>query len=75
VLPVGNQREVKRQLKKVISDVAGRLGNTATICRKCYIHPEVLLGYAQGRLAGLPRTSSTHALRSLLGKRKRNSAR
>ena len=74
-LPVGNQREVKRQLKKVIVEVSVRLGNTPTICRKCYIHPEVLLGYSQGRLAGLPRTSTTNALRSLLGKRKRNVAR
>ena len=72
LLPTGNQREVKRQLKKVVCQVAARLGNTPTICRKCYIHPEVLLGYSQGRLASLPRTSTTNALRSLLGKRKRN---
>jgi DNA topoisomerase-1 len=74
-LPIGNEREVKRQLKKVVCQIAARLGNTPTICRKCYIHPEVLLGYSQGRLASLPRTSTTNALRSLLGKRKRDSAR
>ena len=74
-LPPGNQREVKRQLKKVITEVAGRLGNTATICRKCYIHPEVLLGYAQGRLAGLGANSTINALRALLRKRSRGAAR
>jgi DNA topoisomerase-1 len=30
--------------------VASRLGNTPTICRKCYIHPEVLSAYAEGAL-------------------------
>jgi len=74
-LPVGNQREVKRQLQRVISDVAARQGNAPTICRKCYIHPEVMLGYLQGRLADLPRTSTTNALRSLLGKRRLNRPR
>ena len=26
------------------------LGNTATICRKCYVHPEVLTSYLDGNL-------------------------
>jgi DNA topoisomerase-1 len=30
--------------------VAARLGNTPTICRKCYIHPEVLNAYVEGQL-------------------------
>jgi DNA topoisomerase-1 len=30
--------------------VALRLGNTPTICRKCYIHPEVLNAYLDGKL-------------------------
>jgi DNA topoisomerase I len=70
-LPVGNQSEVKRQLKKVIVAVAARLGNTPTICRKCYIHPEVLSAYAQGRLVRLVGTTAARALNSLLRKRGR----
>lgn len=70
-LPVGNQGDVKRQLKKVIAAVAVRLGNTPTICRKCYIHPEVLLAYAQGRLAKVVGTTAARALNSLLRKRGR----
>ncbi|MES1152239.1 MAG: DNA topoisomerase IB, partial [Dongia sp.] len=31
--------------------VATRLGNTVTICRKCYIHPEIINGYLAGDLA------------------------
>ena len=31
--------------------VAARLGNTPTICRTCYIHPEVLSAHEDGELA------------------------
>jgi DNA topoisomerase-1 len=37
----------KRNVKGAIESVAARLGNTATICRKCYVHPEVLQAYAE----------------------------
>jgi DNA topoisomerase-1 len=30
--------------------VSGKLGNTPTICRKCYVHPEVLNSYMDGHL-------------------------
>jgi DNA topoisomerase-1 len=30
--------------------VASRLGNTPTICRKCYIHPELMAAYTEGQL-------------------------
>ena len=44
----------KRNIKAAIEKVAGRLGNTPTICRKCYVHPEILSAYLDGdRLAGL----------------------
>lgn len=29
----------------MVKDVAGELGNTPTVCRKCYIHPAVLAAY------------------------------
>ena len=40
----------KKNLKDAIERVASRLGNTPTICRKCYIHPEVLNAYVEGSL-------------------------
>ena len=67
----GNKGEVQRQIKKVIAAVATRLGNTPTICRKCYIHPEVLLAYAQGRLVKVVGKTAAGALNSLLRKRGR----
>ena len=42
--------EAKRNLRTVIETVAARLGNTPTICRKCYVHPEVLTSYLDGEL-------------------------
>ena len=38
----------KQAVMEAIRRTAGRLGNTAAICRKCYIHPEVLSGYLEG---------------------------
>lgn len=40
----------KRNVRSAIEDVAQRLGNTPTICRKCYIHPEILDCYLEGAL-------------------------
>jgi DNA topoisomerase-1 len=40
----------KRNIRTAIESVAARLGNTPTICRKCYIHPEIFASYAEGTL-------------------------
>jgi DNA topoisomerase-1 len=64
--PARNPREVKQELAATIAAVAGRLGNTPTICRKCYIHPEVLAAYADGRLGRLNGAQPGVALRGLL---------
>jgi len=42
--------QAKRNLRSAIEKVSARLGNTSTICRKCYIHPEVLSSYLDGNL-------------------------
>lgn len=40
----------KRNLRAAIESVAARLGNTPTICRKCYVHPELVHSYLQGEM-------------------------
>ena len=40
----------KKNVRAAIETVAARLGNTPTICRKCYVHPEVFHSYLQGQL-------------------------
>jgi DNA topoisomerase-1 len=42
--------KAKKNVRAAIEQVASRLGNTPTICRKCYVHPEVLTSYAEGAL-------------------------
>lgn len=46
-----NQREVAIALNRVIDQVAGRLGNTRAVCRKCYVHPELVTAWNDGRLS------------------------
>lgn len=45
-----NEAEAKKNIVKGIETVAKKLGNTPSICRKCYIHPEVLNAYIDGSL-------------------------
>jgi DNA topoisomerase-1 len=40
--------EANRHVGRAVESVAGRLGNTKTVCRKCYIHPAVLDAYMHG---------------------------
>ncbi len=47
---VDSDAAAKRNIKNAIVAVASRLGNTPTICRKCYVHPEVLECYLEGSL-------------------------
>jgi DNA topoisomerase-1 len=48
---VDTQAAQKKNLRAAIERVSGRLGNTPSVCRKCYIHPEVLNAYIDGGLA------------------------
>jgi DNA topoisomerase I len=45
-----SQATTKKNLRAAIEQVAHRLGNTPTICRKCYVHPDVLAAYIEGSL-------------------------
>jgi len=42
--------QAKKNLSRAIENVAGRLGNTPTICRKCYVHPAVVNAYLDGTM-------------------------
>lgn len=44
------QAALKKNLRCAIERVAARLGNTPTICRKCYVHPEIFSAYGEGAL-------------------------
>jgi DNA topoisomerase-1 len=57
-----SQAQAKRNIVQAIESVAGKLGNTRAVCRKCYIHPEVLNAYVDGSLIeNLSRRAATLA--------------
>jgi DNA topoisomerase-1 len=43
--------EAKRQLAGAVESVARKLGNTPTVCRTCYVHPDVIDEFLEGTLA------------------------
>jgi DNA topoisomerase I len=45
-----NQTQAKKKVGQAIEVAAEHLGNTKTICRKCYVHPAVVDAYLEGTL-------------------------
>jgi DNA topoisomerase-1 len=45
-----SQAAAKRHVTQAIERVASRLGNTPAICRRSYVHPEILGAYLDGSL-------------------------
>ena len=57
------QTERKQHLGEVIKAVAKRLGNTPAVCRKSYVHPDVMDAYLEaGALRGPGRMRHTEGL-------------
>ncbi len=44
------QTEAKKNVAQAIKAAAEHLGNTPTICRKCYVHPEIINAYMDDAL-------------------------
>jgi DNA topoisomerase-1 len=73
--PCASQREGRRAITGAIEAVAKQLGNTAAVCRKCYIHPAVVESYLAGQLAEQMRARAEEkALVALLRARARRDA-
>jgi DNA topoisomerase-1 len=45
-----SETQAKKNVVQAIKSVAQRLGNTPSVCRKCYVHPAVLACYLEGKL-------------------------
>ena len=63
--PFTSDRIAKRNVKAAVAVVAEQLGNTAAICRKCYVHPKVIDTYMDGTLAKLLKRRSRKKLPQL----------
>jgi DNA topoisomerase-1 len=70
-----SEREARKHVVEAVAAVAAKLGNTPSICRKCYIHPVVLSSYGEGKLAALNGAAAPQALRKLLSPGRRGARR
>jgi DNA topoisomerase-1 len=44
------QTELKRRIVEVLDEVASKLGNTRTVCKKYYVHPSVIAAFERGTI-------------------------
>ncbi|HVR19746.1 MAG TPA: DNA topoisomerase IB, partial [Polyangiaceae bacterium] len=54
-------RKGERTVRRAIERVAEQLGNTATVCRKSYVHPAIVSAYREGSLARVFRRRAQRA--------------
>jgi DNA topoisomerase-1 len=59
-----SKTQAKRNVLRAVEAVAKRLGNTRAVCRKCYIHPDVVTAYLDGTLAESLNRKAGRELRS-----------
>ncbi len=57
-------KQAQRDIKAAVEKTASQLGNTIAVCRKSYIHPAILSGYAEGRFPGKSRARPVRGLRA-----------
>ncbi|HEU4373581.1 MAG TPA: DNA topoisomerase IB [Telluria sp.] len=57
-----SEAQAKKNIVRAIESVAEKLGNTPTICRKCYVHPAVIDAYLDGTIVDALRERATREL-------------
>ena len=62
-----SEAQAKKNVLRAIESVAQRLGNTPSVCRKCYVHPEVIGSYLDGSLMATLKDRADETLRDDLG--------
>ena len=67
--PCRSASEAKRNIVRAIDDVSKRLGNTKAVCRKSYVHPDVLDAYFDGSLLKVTEKDPEGAVLALLKRR------
>ncbi len=60
-----SQAQARKNVVRAIEAVAKRLGNTPSVCRKCYVHPEVLGAYLDGSMVESLRQRADEAMAGL----------
>ena len=57
-----DEAQAKQNVVAAIESVARRLGNTPAICRKCYVHPDVIDAYLDGSMIDTLKSSAEKLL-------------
>ncbi len=57
-----SETQAKKNIVRAIEAVAEKLGNTPSICRKCYVHPAVIESYLDGTMLEALRTRTEQEL-------------
>jgi DNA topoisomerase-1 len=57
-----SEAQAKKNIVRAIESVAEKLGNTPSVCRKCYVHPVVLDAYLDGTVLEVLRERTEHEL-------------
>ncbi len=58
--PFDSASKAKKNVVQMIKEVAERLGNTPSVCRKCYVHPALLDCYMAGTISGILKQRGKH---------------
>lgn len=63
-----NKAAAKRNIVRAVKAVSHVLGNTPAVCKKCYVHPEVINAYLDGELVRELQGALRHAAKEREGK-------
>ncbi|MGQ7947433.1 DNA topoisomerase IB [Flavobacterium sp. WC2509] len=61
--PAENQTDCKHKIIEVLDEVASKLGNTRTVCKKYYVHPTVIASFEKGTIWKYKTNSNNSHLR------------
>ncbi|NNG21928.1 DNA topoisomerase IB [Telluria aromaticivorans] len=61
-----SETQAKKNIVRAIESVSEKLGNTPSICRKCYVHPAVLDAYLEGTVLEVLRERTEQQLQENL---------
>ncbi|HEX2914197.1 MAG TPA: DNA topoisomerase IB [Chloroflexia bacterium] len=61
-----SQTQAKKNIVRAIEEVSQRLGNTPSVCRKCYVHPAILDTYLEGTMLEMLKQRTEEELTSSL---------
>jgi DNA topoisomerase-1 len=63
---VDTKAAAKQNIVQAVKSVSSRLGNTPSVCRKCYVHPQIFDAYLDGHLVAALHQRAERAIRENL---------